>query len=196
MVSVDDALTHFSGHSTPVLCPSKKTEHPTWSPICWTLLCLLTHVHKRVFYAKALTTLSRPICSLFISLYFLSFFHLVTSRYLPACLSSDFTRLFCFATLTPSRNDAFWCLNQFHAASCLPAPVLKTLLVQSRVFQSSPNWYTETAFLCQPFNALAPCNRGRHLGKGLGQSEFETVLLKAAFKLQPSPSPPRTPIRH
>lgn len=45
----------------------KRTEHPIWSPICWELPRLLTHVHKRAFYAKALTTPSRPICSPFIS---------------------------------------------------------------------------------------------------------------------------------
>lgn len=70
MVSVDCAWIHFSDHSTPVLCLSKNTEHPIWSPICWKLLCLLRLVHKQVFYAKALTTPSWPICSLFISPFF------------------------------------------------------------------------------------------------------------------------------
>lgn len=98
LVSVDCALTHSSDHSTPVLCPSKKKEHPIWSPICWKPLCLLTHVHKRTFDAKALTTPSRPICSLFVSpiFCFLSSFHLVPSRHLPACPSSDSGRFFCF----------------------------------------------------------------------------------------------------
>lgn len=45
---------------------------------------------------------------------------------------------------------------------------LNTSLVQSCVFQRSPNWYIETAFLHHPFNTPLPCNRGRYLGKGLG----------------------------
>lgn len=41
-------------------------KHPIWGPICWKILSRLMHVHKPVFYAKALTTPSWPICSLFI----------------------------------------------------------------------------------------------------------------------------------
>lgn len=41
-------------------------KHPIWGPICWKILSRLMHVHKPVCYAKALTTPSWPICSLFI----------------------------------------------------------------------------------------------------------------------------------
>lgn len=58
-------LIHFSNHPTPALRLSKM-KHPIWGPICWKILSRLMHVHKPVFYAKALTTPSWPICSLFI----------------------------------------------------------------------------------------------------------------------------------
>lgn len=58
-------LIHFSNHPTPALRLSKM-KHPIWGPICWMILSRLMHVHKPVFYAKALSTPSWPICSLFI----------------------------------------------------------------------------------------------------------------------------------
>lgn len=41
-------------------------KHPIWGPICWMILSRLMHVHKPVLHAKALSTPSWPICSLFI----------------------------------------------------------------------------------------------------------------------------------
>lgn len=41
-------------------------RHPIWGPICWMILSRRMHVHTPVFYAKALSTPSWPICSLFI----------------------------------------------------------------------------------------------------------------------------------
>ena len=103
-------LIHFSNHPTPAPRLSKM-KHPIWGPICWMILSRLMHVHKPVFYAKALSTPSWPICSLFIHPIFclssisLSLFHLAM------CLSSYFSWLSWFVTLMPS--------TQMHAIKCL-----------------------------------------------------------------------------
>lgn len=59
-------LIHFVfTHPAPALCLSKM-RHPIWGPICWMILNGCMPVHTSVFYAKVLSTLLWPICSLFI----------------------------------------------------------------------------------------------------------------------------------
>lgn len=92
-------LIHFSNHPTPALHLSKM-KHPIWGPICWMILSHRMHVHKPVFYAKALTTPSWPICSLFVyPIFCLSSISLSLS--LALCWSSYFSWLSWFVTLMP-----------------------------------------------------------------------------------------------
>lgn len=92
-------LIHFSNHPTPALRLSKM-KHPIWGPICWMILSHRMHVHKPVFYAKALTTPSWPICSLFVyPIFCLSSISLSLS--LALCWSSYFSWLSWFVTLMP-----------------------------------------------------------------------------------------------
>lgn len=100
-------LIHFSNHPMPALRLSKM-KHPIWVPICWMILSRCMHVHKPVLYAKALSTPSWPICSLFIyPIFCLS----STSLPLALDLSSYFSWLSWFVTLMP--------FIQKHAMQCL-----------------------------------------------------------------------------
>lgn len=105
-------LIHFSNHPTPALRLSK-TKHPIWGPICWMILSRLMHVHKPVFYAKALSTPSWPICSLFIYPIFCLSPSLYPS-FLAMRLSSYFSWLSWFVTLMPfAQTHDMQCLYHF-----------------------------------------------------------------------------------
>lgn len=138
MVSVDCAWTNFSDHSTPVLCPSKNRASNLKPHLLKASLSSQARTQARVLRQGVNHPFMAHLLSLYLS-YFLSSFHLVTSHYLPACLSSDFSWLLVlphWCLLAPS----FQCLTHFHGALVIQVWVLKSLtwLVHRNGLPASP----------------------------------------------------------
>lgn len=165
----------------------QKSEHPIWSPICWTLLSSHACTQACVLRQGVNHSFAAHLLSLYLS-YFLSFFHLVICQ--------------CVSHLI---SVGFFVVPHWHLPAPTPSNVWTSFVLPS-AFQRSiwtPHWFSPVCFKAHPTGTQRQrsclthwmprycATKGEILGKGSHEQRVWDVLLRAQFKLQPHPEDSR-----